>query len=1641
MNSTRRIVLMLGFLVLGLLGWATQQHAQGAHPSANRGPAGRFANGRPDSALVWGPNTYTSTSATGWTYAAVTVTIPGFDASKRYFVRIANGDTASGTNRVTQASMTIGGKEFLSPSDISSSVSALNKVIWLTQAQSTFQFGVSGPVGRYIRARIYETPDPSYDLAVTSGELTIPFGLNVTSDGFSKPANASGPWTVRVVNGDGYGTGACTNLKVTLNGVDVVPLGLVNAANLTVVRQVTLLTSNTVSLRLYGESGFATLHWTASDTSAPVVTVVRPTEAMVTDSASVATTATVTDQSVPTSVHVDGISGTITSYSGFTVATPLPTEGLYSLNISATDRAGYTKSVVRHVIRDNTAPVLTVNRPTPASMSTDSVSITVGGLWSDTSMTTVSVDGTVVGIDSSGAFSFSVPLDIGSNGILFRARDAMGHETSFKRFVYRNPVETVTPRDATAFANSASTLSAVELTPFATSVAFIYTGANPVQTGLQGAPIQAGQEAVIHGRVLARDLNPLPNVTVRVLDHPEYGQTLTRTDGQFDLVVNAGGRLALRFLKEGFLEAQRQVSPRVQDYAVVEDVSLVGKSSRTFLVDTSSPSPVVSRFENDLNGDRKTTMIFAPATICSVTAVNGAATTFTAFHVRAKEFTVGSSGDDAMPAALPPSTAYAYCAELSVDEATAQVANPGDPEPRVSFSKPVSLYVKDMLGLGVGHSVPLGFYEKSSGKWVPGDDGCVVAVLSTSGLLATLDTDLTPGADTQSRYDALGITDDERTQIKLVFAPGDTLMRSQLWHFSTPDMNPNAASIERASFDVAAALFAWLRSIIDKFLSNSCSCIIENENRVLGQSIPVVGTPFTLNYRSSRQFGDLAMRTVRVPLTGSVAPPGLTGIQVIVEVAGRRYTYRETSPMKLTSPNQTWLFDLWDGKDVFGRPVLGSVTATVRYGFEFQAKYIVASGSGSSYGNGKAAGAGGGILAPGDRSVGRIIWQTQTVSIGAPSMASAGLGGWTISPHHFYDTNGQGTLYLGDGTYVAGTQQFPTRSMFAGQGAMSGAIAIPADGSVVTGGAAGAVTPNDIAFAPNGDLYLTDGSTNARLVARVTPDGRYFRVAGRGAAPYSTDGVLATSVLLENPLAIEVSADGSVYFIETGSTNGARVFRITAGKLYLVAGQPTGTFAEGMLAADAPLVSPLGLAIGSDGAVFIADDRRIIRVGTDGRATTYGGNGTSATANSGEGFLGRADSLGVQSPGEMVVDANGNLLVLEGSGRILKISPDNRMSAQVLKTRDNTILSSVNSLARGPDGSIYVSQNFGNAASSLNSRMSVFRYEADGGLTIVAGGLPSAPDFRGQEGVFATATRFGLIASIAVDRYGVLYIGEKAAANNANGITRYAPELSSPQLGLLTVPSADGSQKYVFNANGRHLRTVDATTSVVLYEFTYDSVSGALEGIRDADGLLTTISRVGNTITIHAPAPFDQTTTLQLDGSGKYLTSVANPKSETYQMSYISGGLLETFTTPRGKVWRYIYDPTDGRLESEQAPGAPSNKKLTFALEESGTNRKVTKTSPEGRVTKYTIMRLLDGIRRHVLLRPDGVRETSVDSMSVENSVANPAGEVERTVGASGETRVTRTARDPRFGWLSRVDSTVVTKLPISSTTQVVSQW
>ncbi|XP_063776752.1 teneurin-3 isoform X12 [Pseudophryne corroboree] len=66
-------------------------------------------------------------------------------------------------------------------------------------------------------------------------------------------------------------------------------------------------------------------------------------------------------------------------------------------------------------------------------------------------------------------------------------------------------------------------------------------------------PFNKSLASVIRGQVLTADGTPLIGVNVSFLHYPNYGYTITRQDGMFDLVANGGASLTLMFERAPFL--------------------------------------------------------------------------------------------------------------------------------------------------------------------------------------------------------------------------------------------------------------------------------------------------------------------------------------------------------------------------------------------------------------------------------------------------------------------------------------------------------------------------------------------------------------------------------------------------------------------------------------------------------------------------------------------------------------------------------------------------------------------------------------------------------------------------------------------------------------------------------------------------------------------------------------------------------------------------------------------------------------------------------------------------------------------------------------------------------------------------------
>ena len=296
-----------------------------------------------------------------------------------------------------------------------------------------------------------------------------------------------------------------------------------------------------------------------------------------------------------------------------------------------------------------------------------------------------------------------------------------------------------------------------------TSTAFLYSGDGAVQTGMAPDTIQQNRAAVIRGLVLDRDGAPLTDVRITVLNHPEFGSTVSRLDGYFDMAVNGGGQLTVRYEKEGYITAQRQVDVPWQDFAILPDVIIIPYDSNKTEVDLTLDTMQVAQGSEitDADGTRQATLII-PA---GVTAWLDDGTPMSNLTIRATEYTVGANGPQAMPAVLPPKVGYTYCVEYSADEAVA------------AGSKSVIFdpyhYVENFIGFPVVGIVPMGYYDYDQGAWIPSNNGRIIKIISINDDgLAELDIDGSSLAADAADLAGLNVTDSERQKLATLYQVG-----------------------------------------------------------------------------------------------------------------------------------------------------------------------------------------------------------------------------------------------------------------------------------------------------------------------------------------------------------------------------------------------------------------------------------------------------------------------------------------------------------------------------------------------------------------------------------------------------------------------------------------------------------------------------------------------------------------------------------------------------------------------------------------------------------------------------------------------------------------------------------------------------
>jgi len=238
--------------------------------------------------------------------------------------------------------------------------------------------------------------------------------------------------------------------------------------------------------------------------------------------------------------------------------------------------------------------------------------------------------------------------------------------------------------------------------------------------------------------------------------------------------------------------------------------------------------------------------------------------------------------------------------------------------------------------------------------------------------------------------------------------------------------------------------------------------------------------------------------------------------------------------------------------------------------------------------------------------------------------------------------------------------------------------------------------PCGLAISPNGDLFVAD--TGNHIIRKITASGVASTVAGAAGQSGALDGA-ASLARFDSPLGIVVATNGTIYVADTGNHTIRAIS--SAGGVTTLAGSAGDWGTSDGLGAVARFNGPLGLALDSNGNLFVSDSNNhtIRKIAPDHTVTTWAG------APLIDGFVnGDRAAARFSKPAELRFDSQDNLYVADSFNHaIRKISAEGKVTTVTGFSGQSGAADGINgqpqfynpySLAFLPDGSLAVADAY-----------------------------------------------------------------------------------------------------------------------------------------------------------------------------------------------------------------------------------------------------------------------------------------------------------------------------------------------------------
>lgn len=324
-----------------------------------------------------------------------------------------------------------------------------------------------------------------------------------------------------------------------------------------------------------------------------------------------------------------------------------------------------------------------------------------------------------------------------------------------------------------------------------------------------------------------------------------------------------------------------------------------------------------------------------------------------------------------------------------------------------------------------------------------------------------------------------------------------------------------------------------------------------------------------------------------------------------------------------------------------------------------------------------------------------------------------------------------GTLFVADASNQTIRKIGPdkTVSTVAGKAGAAGA-------SDDSGASARFRNPAGISIGPAGELYVAD--TWNQNVRKISAGGTVTTLAGSAGHAGHDDG-FGPVATFDQPAGLAKDSAGNLYVADIGT---GLVRKVT----------PTGVTSSFVTGVDYIFQAPSGVKVDAAGTLYVADSGASVirRIGVDGTMAVLAGqpgvrgyvDGASSTAR-------------FSSPSDIVLDANGNLYVSDGSNTIRRLTPAGQVTTfagipgSLGSSKDGPALSATFGALRG-----LVMDSAGNLfAAEANC---IRKVGTDGMVSTFAGNCSASGSSDGA----ARTARFEMLWGLDIDAEGNLYAAD-----------------------------------------------------------------------------------------------------------------------------------------------------------------------------------------------------------------------------------------------------------------------------------------